>query len=229
MEFINLLAESDTFCNGESIKIFKFIGTIITTIKIIIPIILVIMGSIDLAKAVMAQKDDEIKKGYQSLMKRVIVAVIIFFLPSLVSMIIGLVGDESGEGTNTKCWRCATGSGCSGFESNSGNNSQSSGIPNNNNYAEEDLIEINSNIIVGQRLYVSGTEYEVKEGDTITSIAQNNNITVEKLISDNNLDEIGKLCPKDKMSSEENCDIMKCEENPTCQKIGTEWYCCLPN
>ena len=81
MEFINLLAESDAFCNGESIKIFKFIGTIITFIKIIIPIILVIMGSIDLAKAVMAQKDDEIKKGYQSLMKRVIVAVIIFFLP----------------------------------------------------------------------------------------------------------------------------------------------------
>ena len=114
MEFTNILA---SFCNDDSMKIFKFIGTIITFIKIIVPIILVIMGSIDLAKAVMAQKDDEIKKGYQSLMKRVIVAVIIFFLPSLVSMIIGLVGEEENSvkdenGTavkvdNTKCWKCA--------------------------------------------------------------------------------------------------------------------------
>ena len=114
MEFTNILA---SFCNDDSMKIFKFIGTIITFIKIIVPIILVIMGSIDLAKAVMAQKDDEIKKGYQSLMKRVIVAVIIFFLPSLVSMVIGLVGEDEnktseGKVNDTDCWKCAINNEC---------------------------------------------------------------------------------------------------------------------
>ena len=94
---------------------------------------------------------------------------------------------------------------------------------------DKKILSINEKIInlsVGQILYVNDEEYEVKDGDTLTSIAQNNNITIEKLITDNNLDDVGKICNIDKLSEEENCDVMNCEENSTCQKIGTVWYCC---
>lgn len=112
MEFINLLATQDTLCSADTLPIFKFVGAVITVIKIIVPIILVVMGSIDLAKAVMAQKEDEIKKAYTSLLKRVMVGIVIFFLPSIVAMVIGLVTNtgQTGATTSGDCWKCATGS-----------------------------------------------------------------------------------------------------------------------
>ena len=80
------------FCSDAK-SIIQFIGQIFLIFKIIIPILLLIWGFIDLGKAVVASKDDEIKKATKSLMTRAIAAVIIFFLPTLVGIIFGLIGD----------------------------------------------------------------------------------------------------------------------------------------
>ena len=42
----------------------NIVHIIITVIWIVVPILLVVFGLLDLAKAVMAQKEDEIKKHY---------------------------------------------------------------------------------------------------------------------------------------------------------------------
>ena len=87
----NLLL-TGAFCT-DATEIIQFIGKIFFIFKIIIPILLLIWGFIDLGKAVVASKDDEIKKATKSLMTRAIAAVIIFFLPTLVGIIFGLVND----------------------------------------------------------------------------------------------------------------------------------------
>lgn len=103
MELINFLTSAEDICiDPETVKIFIFIGKIVTILKIIVPIILVIIGSVDLIKAVMAQKDDEIKKAYSTLLKRVIIGVVIFFLPGLVKMVINLA--DNNDKSNSKCW-----------------------------------------------------------------------------------------------------------------------------
>lgn len=80
------------------------ISLVIKIIWIIVPILLVIFGLLDLAKAVMAQKEDEIKKGQQTLIKRAIAAVIVFFVIPLVQLIIKFVSGE--DDTVMSCFNC---------------------------------------------------------------------------------------------------------------------------
>ena len=82
---------------------------IIPLIQIGIPIILIILGMLDLGKAVVASKEDEIKNAQKMLIKRCIYAVAIFFVVLIVTVVFGLVADnsagEASEATNwTSCW-----------------------------------------------------------------------------------------------------------------------------
>ncbi len=66
----------------------------------IVPILLVFFGIIDLAKGVMSQKEDEIKKGQQTFIKRLIMGALVFFIIALVKMLIGIVGDSDSNKEN---------------------------------------------------------------------------------------------------------------------------------
>lgn len=81
-------------------------------IQIGIPIILIIMGSLDLGKAVLSNDDKEIKGATSKLVKRAIAAVAVFFVVTLVSLLMGMFDNATGiddaSGTDTvswsKCW-----------------------------------------------------------------------------------------------------------------------------
>lgn len=80
------------FC-ASSANVWQTVGYILLVFKIVIPILLIIFGMIDLGKAVIASKDDEIKKATTSLIKRAISAVVIFFVPTIVGVVMGIVGN----------------------------------------------------------------------------------------------------------------------------------------
>lgn len=91
------------FCNSDAgKKIFSFIGQIFDIIMIVIPIILILMGTIDFIKAVISHKDDEMKKSQNAFIKRIIIGVAIFFVPVLVNFLIGLVFED----INNPCMKC---------------------------------------------------------------------------------------------------------------------------
>lgn len=90
--------------DGIDIMLPNTVSTIVSLIKVIIPIFLVIFGMLDLGKAVMAQKDDEIKKGQKTFFSRVIAAVIIFFVVSVVQLVLGIVGAK--QDSNWNCFDC---------------------------------------------------------------------------------------------------------------------------
>ena len=82
---------------------------IIPLIQVGIPIILIVLGMLDLGKAVVASKEDEIKSAQKLLIKRAIYAVAIFFVVLIVQLVFGLLGnagDTYGEQGNswTECW-----------------------------------------------------------------------------------------------------------------------------
>ena len=58
-----------------------------------IPIILIVLGTIDLGKAVIASKEEEIKKAQQMFIKRLIYAVAVFFVVTIVSLVFGLFSE----------------------------------------------------------------------------------------------------------------------------------------
>lgn len=64
---------------------------LIPLIQIGIPIILIVLGTIDLGKAVIASKEDEIKNAQKMLVKRAIYAVAIFFVVTIVTLVFSLL------------------------------------------------------------------------------------------------------------------------------------------
>ena len=88
-------AEVMNFC-GDTAKIWQLVGRVLLVFKIVIPILLIIFGMMDVGKAVVANKDDEIKKATKQLAMRAIAGIVIFFIPTLVSFIFSIV-DSFGD------------------------------------------------------------------------------------------------------------------------------------
>ena len=83
----------------------KVINIAYTIIQIAVPVVLVIMGSLDLFKGISAQKEDEIKKGQQMFVKRLIAAALVFFAFVITKILISAVAD--GTGTDIlECTEC---------------------------------------------------------------------------------------------------------------------------
>lgn len=70
------------------------VSLIVKVIFIAVPVLLVILGSIDLLKGVYAQKEDEIKKGQQTFVKRLIAGVLVFFVYAIVKLLISAVAND---------------------------------------------------------------------------------------------------------------------------------------
>ena len=78
-------------------------------VQIGIPILLIVFGTIDLGKAVISSDDKEVKQAQSRLIKRCVYAVAIFFITTLVSIIMGLVSkgvdvSTDQESTNDTGW-----------------------------------------------------------------------------------------------------------------------------
>jgi len=107
---VNPGTESNGFCVNTA-NIWQIVGIILLVAKIVIPILLIIWGMLDLGKAVVAAKDDEIKKATKSLAMRAVSAVIIFFIPTLVNVIFGMISNFSDSGAKEDwdvCRQCIT-------------------------------------------------------------------------------------------------------------------------
>lgn len=105
-----MLLVLETVCSQpELLPIMSIIKTILTVLQILIPIGLIILGTIDLGRAVIASKEDEIKKHQQLLLKRAIAAVLVFFVATLVVFVMGFVGNQKWKDCWNAQWECASG------------------------------------------------------------------------------------------------------------------------
>ena len=80
------------------------VSTIVNVIKIGVPILLIVFGMLDLGKAVMAQKEDDIKKGQKTFISRLIAAVIVFFVVAIVQLILNVIAKA--DDSNAGIWDC---------------------------------------------------------------------------------------------------------------------------
>ncbi len=95
----------ETFCEGSVLNIFNVIAKVIFILKIAIPIIIVILATLDLGKAVMAGEEKAIKEAQNMLIKRLIYGVAIFFVVTIVQVVFRLVNETVGS---SPCWYEAT-------------------------------------------------------------------------------------------------------------------------
>ena len=73
------------FCT-EAAATVRFIGFFLFFIRILVPFIIIFMGTLDYYKAVVGNKGDEMKKQTSVLAKRILAGIIIFFIPSILGV-----------------------------------------------------------------------------------------------------------------------------------------------
>ena len=95
------------FCEKTAV-IWQIVGWVLLVFKILIPILLIIFGMKDLATAVVGSKEDDIKKATQSLMNRAIAAIVIFFIPTIVGVIMSIIADFRTSGAKSDYKYCQT-------------------------------------------------------------------------------------------------------------------------
>lgn len=72
-------------------------------VQIGIPLLLIVLATLDLGKAVVSSDDKEVKAAQSRLIKRVIYAVLIFFVVTIVTLVMNLVA-AGGTDANTTGW-----------------------------------------------------------------------------------------------------------------------------
>lgn len=113
LDLFNVLVDSattNTACSsalGADIpdSILNIVHYVYLGVQIIVPILLIIFGMIELAKAITAQKEDEIKKAQGGLLKKAIVAVVVFLVFSLVQFVFNFASADLGN-DKANVWNC---------------------------------------------------------------------------------------------------------------------------
>lgn len=107
-EYYNSTIQLGFDCQDGDIRdIVSIIYKAYNLMKFIVPVILVIMGIIDLGKAVISQKEDEIEKNKKKLLSRLILAVLFFLVLSIFELIANILASADVENANAwlECWK----------------------------------------------------------------------------------------------------------------------------
>ena len=86
--------------NPEVLRVILYIKIILKLIFIIVPIGLIVMTAIDLFKNVIAVNDNDMKKNVSILVKRFIYCIVVFFVPTIVSLVVSII-NHSLDTTNS--------------------------------------------------------------------------------------------------------------------------------
>ncbi len=112
--FYVLDAADSTLCEGILVPnvLFNVVSTIITGIKIVVPILLIIWGMLDFAKSVVAKKEEDIKKYQKAFVSRLISALVVFLIIFIVQLAVNLISgvedSTNPDGTTVSdIWSCS--------------------------------------------------------------------------------------------------------------------------
>ena len=113
----NINSEADMFeiCDAnkspKTVAALKLVGIFITIIKVIVPIIIIVLGMIDVSKAVLDNKDGNIMKQLISFLKRAIACLLIFFVPTIIIDLFHFIdGWDEVKSSYSTCIDCIFGS-----------------------------------------------------------------------------------------------------------------------
>lgn len=111
-EYVSCGADGNALISRIPVIFPNITAGIFNIIMFVVPVIMVIMGSIDLIKGISSQKEEEIKKGRQSFAKRLFAGAATLLLVLLVKTLVTIVAGASANGI-IGCVDCFISSGSS--------------------------------------------------------------------------------------------------------------------
>lgn len=93
----------DDLCNDLA-PALRIVGIVYKGIQIIVPIILIVVGMLDFAKAVTEKNEDKIKEAQKKLISKAVAAVCVFLVTVIVGVLMRVVGNQDYK----QCMDCIT-------------------------------------------------------------------------------------------------------------------------
>ena len=105
-------ADTGDACGGLLFLVRIIRQGVFPILQIGIPIILIVLGTLDLGKAVISSDDKAVKEAQSKLIKRCIYAIAVFFIVTIVNLVLTMVGNIAGDtasgiGAWRDCWNAA--------------------------------------------------------------------------------------------------------------------------
>lgn len=113
LEMVNILKKCGSLEFDIPDAVFNLVHYVILIIQIVVPILLIIWGMLDFAKGLTKGKDEDIKAGQKTFISRLIVAVVVFLIVTIVNLMVGIVAsvnpdNSPSESTMSNCVACFT-------------------------------------------------------------------------------------------------------------------------
>lgn len=102
---LEILALSDCGAGTPLGVIIGLTKDVVNLLYVVTPILIIVMGSIDFAKAVIAQDDAAMKKAFPAFLKRIIAGVVVFGIFIAIRFVFNEVIGASSAWYN--CWKRA--------------------------------------------------------------------------------------------------------------------------
>ncbi|MBQ8891465.1 MAG: hypothetical protein IJ068_01205 [Bacilli bacterium] len=117
------------FCSADMQVLVSAVKTVFTLIQIAIPGVLIVLGTIDMFKAMASGDEKKTKEAQRTFVRRMIYAVVAFLIPFIIRLVFSFIAnnigaDEAKAGQNSyneffACWNGAKSSSGSGSDSGS--------------------------------------------------------------------------------------------------------------
>ena len=114
---MNLFQILENICTGDVKTVIAAVKTVFTLIQWAIPCVLIVLGTIDMFKAMTSGDEKATKEAQKKFIRRLIYAVVAFLIPFIISLVFTFVGkmiddDAAQQGKTTYdnffgCWKQA--------------------------------------------------------------------------------------------------------------------------
>lgn len=90
----------------------RITSSVYNAVMVIVPVALILLGIVDLIKGIMSQKEDEIKKGRDSLVKRLVTGIIVFLIVMLTKLFVNIINGGNDSSKIIGCIDCFVSNDC---------------------------------------------------------------------------------------------------------------------
>lgn len=93
IQILDSVVNVESACYGFDFLIRIIKDGIFPIMQVVIPIVLVVLCTLDLGKAVLSSDDKENKKILKRIVRRLVFAILIFFIVTVINLIFTMVGN----------------------------------------------------------------------------------------------------------------------------------------
>lgn len=138
---MNLFQILENICTGDVQTVVAAVKTVFTLIQWAIPCVLIVLGTIDMFKAMTSGDEKATKEAQKKFIRRLIYAVVAFLIPFIISLVFTFVGNtlntkETVDASNTLsnfmvCWNGSGNNGATKYKKCYDSNGYSTSVPSN--------------------------------------------------------------------------------------------------